>query len=541
MSIATLKRKTAAKYNNNSVGLGFALNGTHRNQGYVGQTSLSRTVISSKMNGNALKGHGGCCGSYPSKVIKSQLTDNCLEDTSVIKDSTLGTRGMLREKYKWIWRGGVYAPAKSGDSNNFNYSSYRTSKAKTDTLALFDNEPNCKILPGVVNPAPRSIRTDEYIRTVIYNPNPVYGINHTSFNTIFGFDFRDIENKVANSLKNKITSNGDMVVAGGTLAASSSGLTFADSTFNLDTIYVNKDVNMVFGNSTTLAVRFKLNSFDTGATGQVWRSLMHYSGPVGGEDNKEVFSIKYLRANGTAGPHTGKLQGQLFIQWGIYAGTVGAGSFHGSYYHSSDAVSLDEWVTLFIEFNTSTTTSTAVAGEIKLKNAFTGNNINDTSKQIGWASAADIQINSDMTMNSGLFQESAVNDTFNPTKIIVGSNLDENSSATGDNDINEEATGAFEMSHLFIFDKALSDEERALFMTKTIIQPESYVGEKLDIIQNNLLVKRAGTDRIWTQNREDFNHIDQSQYINRLKSRCTLEDSIFKTRSSKGTPFIGFN
>jgi hypothetical protein len=51
MSLATLKKKSAAKYNNNSVGLGFALNGTHRNQGYVGQTSLSRAVISSKMSG----------------------------------------------------------------------------------------------------------------------------------------------------------------------------------------------------------------------------------------------------------------------------------------------------------------------------------------------------------------------------------------------------------------------------------------------------------------------------------------------------------
>ena len=40
MSIATLKKKTQARYTNQmSIGhAGFSLNGTHRNQGYIGQT-----------------------------------------------------------------------------------------------------------------------------------------------------------------------------------------------------------------------------------------------------------------------------------------------------------------------------------------------------------------------------------------------------------------------------------------------------------------------------------------------------------------------
>jgi len=43
MSIATLKRKTMTEYNRMSVGYtNFSLNGTRRNQGYVGQTMLSR-------------------------------------------------------------------------------------------------------------------------------------------------------------------------------------------------------------------------------------------------------------------------------------------------------------------------------------------------------------------------------------------------------------------------------------------------------------------------------------------------------------------
>lgn len=535
MSLATLKKKSAAKYKNNSVGLEqFALNGTRRLQGYVGQTSLSRTDVSSRMSGNSLKGHGGNFGSYPTRVIKTQQTDKCLEDSNVVKDSTLNTRGMIREKYKWVFRGGEHAPAKSGDSNNFNYSSYRTSKFKTDTLGSFDTS-SCEILPGVVYPAPRSVRVDEMTTRIVYDPNPAYGVNLSGYETKYGFDFRDPENKVENSLKNKMTTNGDMVIVGGSLTASPTGLTFADSTFNIDTIFVNKQ-NVAFGDDTTLMIRFKINTFDSGAPGQVWRSIMHYAGPVAADTNKEVFSIKYLRANGSAAPHAGQTQGQLFIQWGVWNNNT----FNGNYYHSTGTVTLDQFVTLFIQFNKGNDNLNP-SGEIKLKHAFTGNDINDNSKKIAWTAAENIQLNSTVTMDSGVWVASAVDDIFNPTKIIVGSNLDETPSPIGDNDANEEATGAFEMSHLYVFNKELTEGEMSTFISKNVIQPESYPREDVSLDQNNILVRRAGTDQIWTQNREDYNHIDQSQYIDRLKAKCTLEDSLLTSRNTKGTPFVGFN
>ena len=65
MSIATLKKKTAAKYNNMSVSEPkFSLNGGHRSQGWVGQTTLSRSLPKTPMVGNTPKGSGGCCGTY---------------------------------------------------------------------------------------------------------------------------------------------------------------------------------------------------------------------------------------------------------------------------------------------------------------------------------------------------------------------------------------------------------------------------------------------------------------------------------------------
>lgn len=99
MSIATLKRKTAAKYNNSSVNSknGFSLNGGYRNQGYVGQTSLSRSLPRTPMKGNTIRGHGGCCGTYRiSPIIQSGVTST--EDNSVIKSSVINTNGMLENR-----------------------------------------------------------------------------------------------------------------------------------------------------------------------------------------------------------------------------------------------------------------------------------------------------------------------------------------------------------------------------------------------------------------------------------------------------------
>jgi len=105
MSIATLKRKTAAKYNNSSVNStnGFSLNGGHRNQGYIGQTSLSRSLPRTLMKGNTARGHGGCCGKYPTGPIISSAVKST-EDSTVIKSSSLSNKGMIATHYRWVLR-----------------------------------------------------------------------------------------------------------------------------------------------------------------------------------------------------------------------------------------------------------------------------------------------------------------------------------------------------------------------------------------------------------------------------------------------------
>tara|TARA_B100000900_G_scaffold405430_1_gene415017 strand:+ start:2033 stop:2692 length:660 start_codon:yes stop_codon:yes gene_type:complete len=149
MSLATLKKKTNAKYNNASVGAsGFSLNGVHRNQGYIGQTSLSRTIIGTPMKGNVPRGHGGCCGKYNDSNIIKPL--HCLEDSNTVKRSVLSSKGMLRLKNKWANRGGEHAPVKPDSNNNNNFSSMYTSYKRRQTLIDLAPGTSCEPKVGVV-------------------------------------------------------------------------------------------------------------------------------------------------------------------------------------------------------------------------------------------------------------------------------------------------------------------------------------------------------------------------------------------------------
>jgi len=146
MSIATLKRKSQTLYNNLSVGSkdGFSINGIHRNQGYIGQTSLSRSLPRTPMKGDTPKGHGGCCGTYLQKsIIQSGVTSpenggsNTIdavgeEYRTRVKSSSMNTNGMILSKYRWARRGQPFTTVKP-DSNHGSDQSleiYTKNKAK---------------------------------------------------------------------------------------------------------------------------------------------------------------------------------------------------------------------------------------------------------------------------------------------------------------------------------------------------------------------------------------------------------------------------
>jgi len=197
MSEATLKRKTFAQYNN-SGGKGFSLNGTTRNQGWIGQDTISRSFPKTLMKGNVIKGHGGLNGFYPKKsIITSAVTS--LNDSSVIKKSVLDTNGMIRTKYSWIWRPQPFSTTKQDTCHTTNsQSSYITTLSANisdiidssySKIMNINNNNSCCIntnLPREARPKPminpQIIQTrypGNYVKTNMSRPennNPIMGI-----------------------------------------------------------------------------------------------------------------------------------------------------------------------------------------------------------------------------------------------------------------------------------------------------------------------------------------------------------------------------
>jgi hypothetical protein len=141
MSLATLKKKTASKYKNNSANLAqFSINGVHRNQGYVGQTSLGRTMLRTPAKGTESQGHGGCCGNYNENDVQTSSI-NTTENNNYVKSSVLSTSGMLAKRNRWVNRPDPYGVTKPSDSNNQStsgdYTVYKRKNAISDGVKCF--------------------------------------------------------------------------------------------------------------------------------------------------------------------------------------------------------------------------------------------------------------------------------------------------------------------------------------------------------------------------------------------------------------------
>lgn len=134
MSIVALKKKVQTQYDNMSVNSknGFSLNGTRRNQGYVGQTMLSRSLPRTTCKGNVPKGWGGCCGKYSIKpIIRSGV--NYLNNPNVVKSSVINTKGMIERHNNCV-------PQKSCIVDNIKYVNRFT--VKPDSNNNINNQEN---------------------------------------------------------------------------------------------------------------------------------------------------------------------------------------------------------------------------------------------------------------------------------------------------------------------------------------------------------------------------------------------------------------
>jgi hypothetical protein len=144
MSIATLKKKSAVKYNNMSVSKPlFSLQGTHRSQGFVGQTTLSRSLPRTLMKNGGYKNYGGCCGTFKiGGIVQSSIKST--ENIDVVKGSTINTLGLLHvNKYTCLWRPSPYTTVKMDTNRNLNSQSDYIKNVKQNTLVEADA---CRII-----------------------------------------------------------------------------------------------------------------------------------------------------------------------------------------------------------------------------------------------------------------------------------------------------------------------------------------------------------------------------------------------------------
>jgi hypothetical protein len=151
MSIVALKRKTQVLHNNMSAGQpSFSINGTTRSSGYVGQDMLGRTLVRSLSDKNGtLKGHGGCCGKYPTPQIKTSPEMASLNDNNVVKSSSLGNNGMLMKRHRWIRRPQPYTTWKPSGRANINNQSYYI-----EYVARKAMDGSCNVIAGSTTTTP---------------------------------------------------------------------------------------------------------------------------------------------------------------------------------------------------------------------------------------------------------------------------------------------------------------------------------------------------------------------------------------------------
>jgi hypothetical protein len=107
MSVATLKKKSKTLYKNLSVGVGFSINGTRRNLGYIGRSAVGLHYPRTLMRGNEPRGYGGCCGTYKRTPIvldsicnPSNNGNTSNNNPKIIKKSVLDANGRIMTK--WI-------------------------------------------------------------------------------------------------------------------------------------------------------------------------------------------------------------------------------------------------------------------------------------------------------------------------------------------------------------------------------------------------------------------------------------------------------
>ena len=190
MSIATLKKKTQAKYKNMSVSQPqFSLNGTLRNQGYIGQTSHSRTFVHTPMLGNTVKGHGGKYGDYKQAPIIVEASIFTTNDPNQVKQS-VGNHAMniaVQNRFlscrEWPCSNPVVKKMEYSAETYTEELRKKTLKCEADEIASNPMTPCCKLAdPGLPKNMFSKTKTNTITKVLTnLNGSIKYGGSYTDY------------------------------------------------------------------------------------------------------------------------------------------------------------------------------------------------------------------------------------------------------------------------------------------------------------------------------------------------------------------------
>ena len=185
MSLVVLKRKSQTKYNKiSSQGSGrFSLNNPRRVESKSGR---GRVQSQTPMKGNVPRGHGGCCGTYPVMINKSQYVndDPHVADFSNPKVNTgisvKNHHGSIATRFKWL--NGTYPNYIVKDTEPIPYETYikdlaapHSAKSLGETtmekLTCETTSENCTKPVSNFNKKLGPLSYDEYYKTKFLNKN----------------------------------------------------------------------------------------------------------------------------------------------------------------------------------------------------------------------------------------------------------------------------------------------------------------------------------------------------------------------------------
>ena len=186
MSLVVLKRKAGTKYGKLSSrgNNGFSLNNPRRIESKMGRMRIQSQT---PMNGTAYRGHGGCCGTYPTKVIKSQyVNDNphvrvFVDDKHNVGISVKNHSGSIATRHKWMKRG--YPHYVTKDMRTKTYQEYVEAKAaqvgaseygeqgKTFQCGNGDDDSKCYKSEANIVKKVDTLSQSEYLKTKFMNKN----------------------------------------------------------------------------------------------------------------------------------------------------------------------------------------------------------------------------------------------------------------------------------------------------------------------------------------------------------------------------------